>query len=301
MVPHDDLVTKVRRAGLRAANRVWLSTGYSSAMPWSFLQFTLAATLVTVSLQAANWKKEVTFRAQFDGATTAQIAGGDKMLYSAPSYKESGKPTLEGSGVEHAKGAGRKGDALRFPTKNTKAVFFNAAKNINSKEGTISLWLKLDPDQDLAPGYCDPLQITDKAFDNSAIWVDFTKDDKPRHFRLGVFGAKKSWNPSNIDADKNPDFSSRLVVVKTPPFSRSKWTNVVVVYKNLGSGEGTASLYVNGELQGSSSSIKEIFDWDMDKATIRLGVNYVGLLDDVAAFRRPLTAGEIKELATGKW
>ena len=261
----------------------------------------LLLTLLVVTIQAANWKKEVIFRVTFDGSTTAQTAGGDKSIYSAPNYKEPGKPGLEGSGVEHAKAAGRKGDALKFPTKNTKAVYFKALNNFNPKEGTVSFWLKLDPDQDLAPGFCDPIQITDKAYNNSAIWVDFTKDDKPRHFRLGVFGALKAWNPTNAESDKNPDFNNRLVVVKKAPFTREKWTNVAITYTGLGTPAGTATLYLNGAAQGTNNTIKEIFDWDMASTAIRLGVNYVGLMDDFAAFRRPLTASEIKELASGKW
>ncbi len=257
--------------------------------------------LLAATLLAADWKKEAIFRATFDGSPHAKLAAGDKSIYSAPNYKEPGKPSLEGSGVEHAKGAGRKGDALKFPTKNTKAVYFKAANNVNPVDGTLSFWLKLDPDQDLAPGFCDPIQLTDKAYNNSAIWVDFTKDDKPRHFRLGVFGALKAWNPGNMEPDKNPAFNNRLVVVKKPPFTREKWTHVAIVYSGLGSASGAATLYLNGESQGANSTIKEAFDWNMANTTIRLGVNYVGLMDDVAAFRRPLTPEEVKELAKGKW
>lgn len=257
--------------------------------------------LLTTTLLAADWKGELLFRATFDGTLNAKTAAGDSVLYSAPNYKETGKPGLEGSGVEYAKGAGRKGDALRFPVKNTKAVFFKAGKNFSPTSGTVSFWLKLDPDQDLAPGFCDPLQITDKAYNNSAIWVDFTKDDKPRHFRLGVFGALKAWNPNNLESDKNPAFNNRLVVVNKPPFTRDRWTNVAITYSGLGSENGTASLYVNGQLQGSSSPVKEMFDWDAANTTFRLGVNYVGLMDDLSTFRRALTAKEIAELATGKW
>ncbi len=262
---------------------------------------TLLLPLIIVNLQAADWKKEVIFRATFDGATTAQTAAGDKAIYSANNYKEAGKPGLEASAVEYDKTAGRKGGALKFPVKNTKAVYFKALNNFNPKEGTVSFWLKLDPEVDLAPGFCDPIQITDKAYNNSAIWVDFTKDDKPRHFRLGVFGALKAWNPTNAESDKNPDFNNRLVVVKKTPFSREKWTNIAITYTGLGTDKGTATLYLNGQAQGANNTIKEIFDWDMANTAIRLGVNYVGLLDDVATFRRPLTQNEIKELAKGKW
>jgi hypothetical protein len=261
----------------------------------------LTVPLCTLTLFAADWKKDILFRATFDGSLNAATAAGDKTLYSAPTYKEPGKPGLEGSGVEHAKGAGRKGDALRFPQKNVKAVYFKAGDNVNPVTGTVSFWLKVDPDQELAPGYCDPIQITDKAYNNSAIWVDFTKDERPRHFRLGVFGALKSWNPNNVDSDKNPAFNNRLVVVQKPPFSRDRWTHIAITYSGLSSDKGTATLYLNGQKQGNSSPIKEMFDWSMANTTIRLGVNYVGLLDDVALFRRALTDGEVAELATGKW
>ena len=77
-------------------------------------------------------------------------------------------------------------------------------------------------EKDLKPGFCDPIQITDKAYNDSAIWADFTKDDKPRHFRLGVFGALKSWNPENLPTDRNSVFLKRLVVVKRGLYHANK-------------------------------------------------------------------------------
>ncbi|WP_051669834.1 LamG domain-containing protein [Bryobacter aggregatus] len=262
----------------------------------------LACLLIATSVWSADWKKAVLFRATFDASLDASIAKGDPKLYNAPSYQDL-QPALaglEGSGVEYAKGEGRKGDALRFPKKNTRAVFFKAGKNVSSTAGTVSFWLKLDPNQDLAPDYCDPLQITDRAYNDSAIWVDFTKDN-PRQLRLGVFGALKAWNGTNPQPDRNPSFNTRLVSVKQPPFSRDRWTHIAITYQGLGSGRGAASLYLNGQLQGTMPPIEEIFGWDMDKATIRLGVNYIGLMDDVAVFNRPLTAKEVRDLSSGKW
>lgn len=265
------------------------------------MRFWLAITVLALPMCAANWKKEVLFRATFDGGSAAQIGVGDKNLYSAPTYKDKPVPGLEGSGVEWVASGGRKGGALKFPVKNTKAVFFKAHGNVSLREGTLSFWLKLDPDQDLAPGFCDPLQLTDKAYNNSAIWVDFTKDDKPRHFRLGVFGALKAWNPGNLDPDKNPEFNNRLVTVNTPPFGREKWTHVAITYSGLGEGTGTATLYLNGQSQGTRTGIKEIFDWDKVNTTIRLGINYTGLMDDIATFKRALTEKEVAELSKGGW
>lgn len=255
--------------------------------------------LLAASLSAADWKQDLLFHASFDGSVDAQTAQGDKTLYSAPNYKEPGKPGLEGSGVEFVPNGGRHGGALKFPVSNTKAVFFKAPNNFNFKEGTISVWLKLDPDLDLAPGYCDPLQVTAKAYNDSAIWVDFTKDDKPRHMRLGVFGGLKSWNPNNLSADKFHVFDNRLVNVAFPPFSRDRWTHVAITYSGLGTSNGTASLYFDGRIQGATSPIAEAFQWEEANVTFRLGVNYVGLLDDLAMFRRPLTAAEIVELGKG--
>src|SRR5262245_58810960 len=190
----------------------------------------LCALTLASAAYAADWKKDAVFRATFDGTLDARVAQGDRKLYSASSYKEqsAAQPGIDGVDVRHAKGEGRSGgDALRFVKKNTKAVFYKAQGNVpfdpKNWSGTVSFWLQLDPDQHLEPGFCDPIQVTDKAYNDSAIWVDFTKDDKPRHFRLGVFGALKSWNPANTPNEKNPDFNNRLVVVNRTPFARGRW------------------------------------------------------------------------------
>ena len=195
--------------------------------------------------------------------------------------------------------------ALRFTRKNTAAVFYKAQGNVpfdaKNWTGTVSFWLKLDPGQELEPGYCDPLQITGKAYNDSAVWVDFTKDDKPRHFRLGVFGALKEWNPGNVESDKNPAFNGRLVVVKQAPFRRDRWTHVAIAYEKLGSGAGKARLYLNGEPRGETPAIAEGFAWDVSRGALRLGLNYTGLFDDLAVFRRALNHQEIRALARGRW
>ena len=88
------------------------------------------------------------------------------------------------------------------------------------------------------------------------------------------------------------------MVVKQPPFARGKWTHVVITYAKLGSGAGQAELYLDGKLQGASSLVKEPFEWEAGKATLRLGVQYTGWIDDIAIYRRPLTAAEIAKLPT---
>ncbi len=253
-------------------------------MPPSLFLIGLASLGLTADL-----KDSLLFRANFNAP--------DSRLRSAASYKEqsAATPGLPAGGeVVYEKGA------LRFVKKNTKAVFFPAqgalAFDSKSWTGTISFWLSLDPETELEPGYCDPIQVTGKSFDDSAIWVDFTKDDKPRHFRLGVFGEKRQWNPQNLAADKNPDFLKRLVVVRQPPFARGKWTHVAITHEALGGGQGRAELFLNGKSMGAAMGIAEAFAWVPGTGAIRLGVNYVGLLDDLSVYQRVLTPKEISSL-----
>lgn len=259
--------------------------------------------LVMLSTMAMGADKDLTLHATFDKGIDADYAKGDARLYTAPNYKEqdAAKAGLHNPDIELVKGSGRNGsNALRFKKKNIHAVFFRGKDNVafdpKNWSGTIAFWLSLDPETDLEPGFCDPIQVTDKAYNDSAIWTDFTKDDKPRHFRMGVFGNLKAWNPENLPVEKYPQFEQRLVIVKNTPFAKGKWTHVAVSFKALGSGKGEASLYLNGKLQGTSH-ISEAFEWDMAKAAVRLGVNYVGLLDEVSVYSRPFSAAEIEKLA----
>lgn len=271
---------------------------------WSSLALALwLLPLGAVSADEAALRKALIFHASFDGSADAGFALGDRRIYTATSYKnrEDAKAGLHNPDVRIAPGAGRFGDALEFRRKNTKAIYFLAERNVyywNERwHGTVSFWLSLDPDKDLEPGFSDPIQITDKAYNDAALWVDFTRDDHPRQFRLGVFGDLRNWNPKRLPDDKNPDFLKRLIVVKKPPFARGKWTHVVITHSGLGSGAGGyASLYLDGRLEGTTDIIHESFHWDVKQAAIRVGVNYVGLFDDLAIFSRPLEAQEVRTL-----
>lgn len=260
--------------------------------------------LAAANLGAAGLRDALTFHASFDASADADFAAGDRRLYTAPGYKEQAqaKPGIGNPDVSLAPGSGRYGGALRFARKNSMAIFYQGHRNVAYRpenwSGTVSFWLSLDPETDLEPGFCDPVQITDKAYNDAAIWVDFTKDDKPRHFRLGVFGDLKIWNPQAIPPDKNPDFNKRLVVVRKPPFSRGQWTHVAITFSGLGGQQagGVAKLYLNGQLQGASEPIREPFTWDTARSAIRLGLSYVGLFDDLAVFNRALSDQEVREL-----
>ena len=245
-------------------------------------------------------KKSLTFYAGFDRGLDADYARGDSRIYSAPSYKELDKtqPGIGASPAEIIRDAG--GGALRFTKKNTSALFFRGAGNMpyeaRNWAATVSFWLRVNPEQELAPGFTDPIQITDKTYDDAAIWVDFTKEN-PRRFRLGIFGDRSSWNRMSVPADKNPDFERRLVVVERPPFTQENWTHVAVAWSGINSGQpGRATLYLDGRPVGTAAGIAEPFQWNVANTTIRVGVNYVGLFDDFAVFERALTPGEIQQI-----
>ena len=248
-------------------------------------------------------RETLTFHASFDNGVNADWALGDRQIYTAPSYDEQDQaaPGIGNPAVEMAEGAGRFGNALRFTARNQHAIFYKAADNVayslDDWGGTASFWLSLDPATDLEPGFCDPIQITDEAYNDAAIWVDFTGEN-PRQFRLGVFGDLEVWNPEALSPNEHPGFSDRLLIVDEPPFATDRWTHVVITYTGLNTETGgAATLYLDGEpLPQTRYDINEPFTWVPDRGAIRLGVNYVGLFDEVSLFSRALTDEEVRAL-----
>lgn len=250
--------------------------------------------------QAAAFKSALSFCATFDNGYQADFSNGSGSLMSAPSYGEldykiKGLVTPE---VEIAPQQGKIGDALEFKRKGQSVVFYEGLNNVDyhssNWNGTVSLWLSLNPETDLAPGFTDPIQITDSGYDDAAIWVDFS-DKNPREFRMGIFGDVDAWNPYKLKPDDNPAFKDRLIVAEENSFQRDRWTHVAISYSHLNSKSGYATLYINGNKQGSRK-ITEPLSWEAEKAKIFLGLNFVGLIDEVSIFNRALTEGEIHSL-----
>ena len=226
----------------------------------------------------------LTFHAGFDGSPDAAFARGDKTLYT-----EEMAPGLGGLTLAD----GKFGGALRFTAESTRVVVYKAERNVAYSperfEGTVSLWMKLDP-ADIPGQYCDPLQVTDKKYSDSCVWLDFTKNDVPSDFRVGVFGENAGWDPTGKEG-ASEQFFWRLLKVAEPPFARDRWTHVVVSWAER------ARLYFDGVYQGAGGRIHERFVWDPANARIRLGTGkYVGFMDDLAFFDRVLTAEEVKTL-----
>lgn len=253
--------------------------------------------------ELAALKNSLYFHAPFDGGTDAKVARHDRSLYTAPNLKrESAQAGQHRDDVEIIEGDGKHGDALRFRGKD-KQVLFYGGKNMDFREtdwqGTVSLWLRLTPDEDLKEGYSDPLQITDKAWNDASFFIDFDIDS-PRTFRLGVFSEYKFWNPTDVKWEDWPVADRPMIHVPRPPLQRDRWTHVAWTFRGINAADGknaTCQFYLDGKLQGTLERPLK-FQWDLERTAIMLGLDYVGDLDELMIFDRALTAAEVGRLTT---
>ncbi|MGI9242157.1 MAG: LamG-like jellyroll fold domain-containing protein [Verrucomicrobiales bacterium] len=247
-------------------------------------------------------KAALTLHASFDSGSDADYAKGDKKLYTwvdrKGNIKKAGLHT-EGKSVI-AEGAGKFGSALEFKAGDAPWVFYLAKNNLSYKKenwgGSISLWLKCDPVAGLAKGYCDPVQLTPRAWNDAAFFLDFNKEGSPRDFRLGAYADLKVWNPEKKEV---PESERPLLTAKDPGFGKDKWTHVVFTWEgfNSGSDKAVAKLYIDGEPNGTLSGWNQQFTWaDSETSRLLLGLLYVGMLDEFSCFDRALTPKEVKSI-----
>lgn len=253
----------------------------------------------------ASLRSALTFHAPFDGTVDAVHGAGDRRLHWAPSFKERAHavPGLPPGGqVQHAAGAGRYGDALRFTAKGAPVVLFQAARNVTYAprdwSGTVSFWLSTDPERDLPDGFCDPVQITPRAWNDAAFFVEFEKRAAGIPFRLGAYADFAVWNPAKRRFDDIPAVERPLITVEQPPFAGGRWTHVLFTFErfNTGRPDGAVRLYLDGTPRGELRNRQQTFTWAPEETVIALGLGYVGLLDDLAVFDRVLTDEEIRTL-----
>ena len=292
-------------AGRQAQRRGFWRNAFLAVLLWTALDMTEPARAQNQEAPLGPLRQSLTFHASFDHGTDADFALGDGKIRWAPTMKHPriGSTGLPESGVvTHAKGEGRFGSALRFHKKAPEIVFYRGEKNIAYQpkdwSGSVSLWLKVDPQKELAPSFCDPIQITPREWNDAAFFVEFEKRTNSIPFRLGAYADFKVWNPENREWGKIPLQDKPLLAVEKPPFSGDRWTHVLFTFARFNSGrkDGVARLYLNGELQGAIGERLQTFTWDPSQALIMLGLSYVGLYDEVALFNRALSDQEIKTL-----
>ena len=245
----------------------------------------------------AKLARALTLHASFDTGLDADFSRGEKAC-----CVQKGKdlvPAKPNDDVKLAAGAGRFGGGLHFPKKGTTRPSFKdggvLGYNAKSWSCTVSLWLRLDPDKDLEPGYCDPVQIVGDDSKKGYIFCEWSKDETPRYFRYAIRPLFPIWNPENKQWGDIPFEKRPMVQVDRAPFSREKWTHVVFTVENVNdkTKPQRGRLYVNGKLQGAVEKWDLTFAWDPARVLLVLGAAYVGHMDDLAVFDRPLTDAEV--------
>jgi Domain of Unknown Function (DUF1080)/Concanavalin A-like lectin/glucanases superfamily len=238
--------------------------------------------------------------AAFDAGLDADFSKGDKKC-----YLQQGANLIAASPNEEVRlvpDGGKFGGALHFTKKgNTRPTFRDAGSlgyNDRRWSGSVSIWLKLNPDLDLEPGYCDPVQIVGDDLKKGFIFLEWSKDETPRYFRYAIRPLFHIWNPDNVQWADIPFPKRPMVQVEKAPFTRDAWTHVVFSLANVNdkSHPQIGRLHINGKLQGTIENWDLTFGWNPEKVALVLGAAYVGYLDDLAVFDEALTDGEIRIL-----
>jgi len=254
---------------------------------------------------SSELKKALTFHSSFDNGTTADFALGDPNIFTANGSYVDMKRKLDDiqvgmNNLNHGivEGKGKFGNAFEFGERNSQVIFYKSKDNLSYNpqnwSGTISFWLSVDPSTDLE-GYTDPIQITDANFNDASIWVDFTDEDPPS-FRLGVIGDKNAWSLDTLNSPFRLEFDKRIIKIEKPSFSRNEWTHILITYEALGTSNSLASLYLNGQKQGTVSGIDDPFTWELEESNIFLGLGFSGLMDELSIFNKPLTDAQVMEV-----
>jgi hypothetical protein len=257
--------------------------------------------LVTGRADEAAVRKAVTFYASFDEAVKGDVGGGELRAGTRfPHPTEKGQfvfeKRIDSSVLKIANGKGIAGGAfaatdvvpkngwLYFPVKG------NLAYKKDGWSGSLSVWCNTDPHRLIKAKFCDPVQITQKGYDNGALWFDFN-DAKPRALRFGAFTAR----PEGQKAVPESDPKVPLVRAPGVDWKAGEWHHVVLTFKNLDTGKPDAitALYIDGKLIGEVKDQAIAMGWNVEKANVYLSLGYVGLLDEFALFDRALSAEDV--------
>ena len=262
---------------------------------------TLVLTTFTVAAQSpAPLKQALTFHASFDKGLDADFSRGDKACLIRG--KQGTLPAALNEELKLVPDGGRFGGGLHFTKKGTTQPRFKDAGVLNYNatnwNASVSVWLRLDPDKDLAPGYCDPVQIVGDDTKKGFIFLEWSKDETPREFRYAIRPKVEIWNPNNLDWAKMPDAQRPAVNLRKAPFSREAWTHAVFSFANLNdkAKKPIGRLHLNGKLVGTIENWDLTLGWNPDAVALVLGASYVGHLDDLAVFNRALTDAEVTQL-----
>lgn len=252
---------------------------------------------VALGQTTEDLKKSLAFHATFDRSLDADFSRGDPRCVVKQGAQDA--PLQLNEEVEIDSAAGKFGGALHFLKKGKTWPRYDAVKvlgyNPQDWNATVSVWLRTTPDEDLQPGYCDPVQIIGDDNKKGFIFLEWSKDETPRYFRFAIRPLFPIWNPTNVPWADIPFEKRPMVQVSKAPFSRDRWTHVAFTLSHLNSKSEppTGRLYLDGKLQGSIDKWNLTLDWDPSQIALVLGAAYVGYLDDFAVFDRTFNEREI--------
>ncbi len=268
-------------------------------LPFAALATALLSASPAIAAELAPLRSALTLHASFDGKFDADFSRGDRTLYftgggTSGAAKETDVIKVSADG-------GRFGGALLVTKKNPVRPFFKGPGAIDYKaanwSGTVAVWLKLTPDEDLELGYCDPVQIVGGDAKKGFIFLEWSKDETPRHFRFAIRPLFEIWNPKNQDWAKMTDAERPMVALHRAPFARTRWTHAVFTFDRLNAGKaGIGKLYLDGKPQGAIKDWDLTFGWEPDKVQLVLAAAYVGGIDDLAVFDRALSEREVAQV-----
>jgi hypothetical protein len=272
-----------------------------------------AISVIAISPVSWGWAQEtstslresLSLYASFDAGVDADFARGNKTLWTAPKINQREQATagVPSSGeVRLDPHVGKFGGSMSFSKSKGPMVFYQGEKNVPMPQQdwscSLSFWLRTDPLNDLQEGFCDPIQLTSKQWDDAAIFVEFEKRATGIPFRLGVYADKSVWNPTGRKFETIPASERPLVTVSNPPFRGDRWTHVAVVLShfNTGKADGESSLFLDGKLVGAISERTQTFTWVQDRVALMLGLSYVGFMDELMVFDRALSANDVQQI-----
>lgn len=276
-----------------------------SGLKYGFLTLGLllfSNSLSQVRTDTDSISDSITFFSSFDNGLNADFSMGDPSFYIAPSWTNRNNFEPFDGQTDHVaihEHEGRYRHALRIENGYTPVYFYKGEHNIHYKEeqwsGSVSFWLRLDPESDLAPGYSDPIQITTRSWNDGAIYVDFT-NEQPRRFRFALFPDRVVWDPEEREWEEVPVDEWPMVVVEDMPFSSDGWTFIALSFRNYNTGKPNAVIdcYIQGEYVGSLENIEQTITWNPKEIAIWLGYNFRGYFDELAIYNRNLNHDEIK-------
>lgn len=268
----------------------------------AFAAIAALASFASVQALAADdgLKKALVLHASFDKGFDADFSRGDAACYLKTAAGL--VPCAENEELKLVAEGGRHGGAIHFTKKGTTRPLYRGpgvlGYNEKSWSTTVSLWMRLNPDEDLEPGYCDPIQIVGDDTKKGFIFLEWSKDHSPRYFRYAIRPLIELWDPEGLGWEVVPKGQRPVVELKTAPFSRDRWTHAVFTLDRINEGKGISagSLYLDGKKQGEIKGHELTFGWDPEAVQLVLGAAYVGQIDDLAVFDRVLDDGEVATL-----